>query len=85
MRAKLKAARRAAGLTQEKMAEKLHVGLRHYKKIESGETLGSIPIWDALEDMLGVNQRALREIHPGKADNPKTHQGCRQSEPDHLK
>lgn len=70
MRANLKAARKAKGLTQEKMAEALHVGLRHYKKIESGETLGSIPLWDVLEDMLGVNQRVLRENHLDKADNP---------------
>lgn len=69
MRERLQKARKDAGLTQEKMAEKLHIGLRHYKKIESGETLGSIPLWDAMEDMLGVNQRALREIHPGKADS----------------
>ncbi|MFR9259530.1 MAG: helix-turn-helix transcriptional regulator [Christensenellales bacterium] len=70
MRANLKNARRAAGLTQEQVAEKLGVGLRHYKKIESGETLGSIMIWDALEDMLHENQRVLREIHPGKGDSP---------------
>lgn len=69
MRTNLQAARKAQGLTQEKMAVALHVGLRHYKKIESGETLGSIPLWDALEDMLGVNQRVLRENHLDKADN----------------
>lgn len=67
MRAKLKEARKAAGLTQEQMAERLEIGLRHYKKIESGETLGSIAIWDALEDLLGIHQRKLREnaeTHP---------------------
>lgn len=64
MREKLRDARKAAGLTQQQMADKLGVGLRHYKKIERGETLGSIPLWDDLEDMLGVNQRVLREIHP---------------------
>ena len=69
MRENLKKARQAAGMTQEQVAEKLGVGLRHYKKIESGESLGSIAIWDRLEDILDVNQRALREIHPGKADN----------------
>lgn len=69
MRNRLKAARRAMGLTQQAMADKLGVGLRHYKKIESGETLGSIPLWDALEDRLGVNQRVLRENHPGKEDS----------------
>lgn len=70
MRNNLRAARKAAGLTQQALADKLGVGLRHYKKIESGETLGSIGIWDKLEDLLRVNQRVLREIHPGKGDNP---------------
>lgn len=70
MRRELKKARKSAGLTQEQLAEKLHVGLRHYKKIESGETLGSIPIWDALEDMFNVHQRVLRENRLDKEGNP---------------
>ena len=70
MRENLRSARKSAGLTQQALADKLGVGLRHYKKIESGETLGSIGIWDDLEDLLIVNQRALREIHPGKEGNP---------------
>lgn len=61
MRRNLKEARKAAGLTQQQMAEKLDIGLRHYKKIEKGETLGSIPLWDTLEDLTGVNQRELRK------------------------
>lgn len=69
MRENLQAARKAVGLTQQSMADKLGVGLRHYKKIESGETLGSVPLWDDLEDILGVNQRVLREIHPGTRDS----------------
>ena len=69
MRENLKNARKAAGLTQQAMADKLHIVLRHYKKIESGDTLGSIGLWDKLEDILGVNQRVLREIHPGKEDS----------------
>ena len=39
MRENLKNARKAAGMTQQQMADKLGIGLRHYKKIESGETL----------------------------------------------
>ena len=66
MRENLKNARKAAGLTQQAMADRLGIGLRHYKKIESGETLGSVPLWDDLEDVLGINQRVLREIHPDK-------------------
>ena len=69
MRKNLKEARRKAGMTQQQMADRLEIGLRHYKKIESGETLGSISLWDDMEDMLGANQRVLREIHPGKEDN----------------
>lgn len=69
MRRNLQAARKAAGMTQQAMADKLGVGLRHYKKIESGETLGSIPLWDDLEDLLEVNQRVLREIHPDREDS----------------
>lgn len=69
MRTNLQAARRAKGLTQEHVAMILDIGLRHYKKIEAGDTLGSIPLWDALEDLLRVNQRVLREIHPDKEDN----------------
>ena len=69
MRNNLQAARKAAGMTQQAMADKLGVGLRHYKKIESGEPLGSIPLWDDLEDLLEVNQRVLREIHPDREDS----------------
>ena len=69
MRENLKAARKAAGLTQQAIAEKLCVGLRHYKKIESGETLGSIDLWDKLEDITGIHQRILREIRLGKEDS----------------
>ena len=72
VRKNLKEARQAAGLTQQQMADKLGVGLRHYKKIESGETLGSIEMWDMMEDIFNVHQRKLRQIsesHPDKADN----------------
>lgn len=69
MRKELKAARKRLGYTQQQMADRLGIGLRYYKKIESGETLGSIDIWDKVEDLLGVNQRVLRENHPDRADN----------------
>lgn len=72
MRENLKKARQAAGLTQQQIADKLGIGLRHYKKLEKGETLGSIPIWDKLEIMFNINQMILREnpaIHHGKADS----------------
>lgn len=69
MRANLKNARQKAGMTQQQVADELHICLRHYKYIESGQTLGSISIWDKLEDMFNINQRVLREIHHDTKDN----------------
>lgn len=56
----LKEARSAAGMTQQQVADHLGVSLRHYCRIESGEVMGKIPMWDALEDLFGINQRELR-------------------------
>ena len=67
MRETLKEARRAAGLTQQQMADRLHITMRYYQKIEAGEATGAFEVWDALEDLLGIHQRKLREIsniHP---------------------
>lgn len=70
MRKTLIKARKDKKLTQKQVSEILNVGERHYKKIESGDTLGSVPLWDTLEELFGINQRVLRENHPGKASNP---------------
>ena len=69
MRNNLQAARKAAEMTQQAMADKLGIHERYYKAIESGEKLGAIWIWDKLEDRLGVNQRVLREIHLDKVNS----------------
>ena len=61
MRENLKSARKAKGLTQQAMADKLGISLRYYQRIECGESGGSFEIWDALEDILGIHQRILRE------------------------
>lgn len=61
MRENLKKARKDAGMTQQQMADKLGITLRHYQKIEYAELNGSFEVWDALEDLLGVHQRILRE------------------------
>lgn len=61
LRENLKNARKAAGMTQQQIADRLEIGLRHYQKIEAGDTTGSFEIWDALEDILGIHQRKLRE------------------------
>lgn len=70
MRENLKAARKARGLTQRQVAGYLHVSERHYKFMESGKTVGSVDLWDKLEDLFSVHQRVLRENHPDTGDSP---------------
>jgi transcriptional regulator with XRE-family HTH domain len=72
VRNNLKNARNAAGLTQQALADKLGLTLRHYQKLEYAEINGSFEVWDALEDLLGVHQRILREKsdkRPAQAKN----------------
>lgn len=72
-RENLKIFRKKAGYTQEKIAEYLGISTVQYQMIEYGKRNGSFEVWDALEDLLGVHQRKLRENlknHPGKAENP---------------
>jgi len=69
MRENLKNARKAEGLTQQQVAEYLHISGRHYKFMESGHTTGNVELWDMLEDLFKIHQRVLRENHPGKADS----------------
>lgn len=72
MRENLKKARQQLGLTQQQMADRLGIGLRNYKYIESGSVIGKVELWDALEDITGVHQRILREksaIHPDQEGN----------------
>lgn len=61
VRKNLQTARKAKGMTQQALADELGIGLRHYQKIEYAEINGSFEVWDALEDILGVHQRKLRE------------------------
>lgn len=62
MRENLRNARLEKGMTQKQVAEYLNVIERHYKAIEYGERLGSIDVWDKLEDLFNIHQRVLREI-----------------------
>ena len=71
MREILKRARQGKNMTQQAMAEHLNINLRHYKKIESGETLGSIILWDSMEDLFSIHQRKLREISDNRHDRVK--------------
>lgn len=64
MRANLKAARKAAGMTQQQVADKLGISGRYYRAIENGERIGEIPVWDKLEDLFRIGQRTLREVSP---------------------
>lgn len=82
MRAELRKARRAAGLTQQDMADKLHISHIYYQKIEAGERDGNFELWDALEDIIGIHQRILREMpktHPDTEDSRLKRSARRQS------
>ena len=68
MREKLKAARKAAGLTQQNMADRLGISLRYYQNIETGDRTGDYYICDNLEDITGIHQRILREIQDNHRD-----------------
>jgi len=72
MRYNLKNARKAAGLTQQQIADKVGISLVYYQKIEAGSRTGDFYIWDTLEDITGIHQRILREIsdsHPGREES----------------
>ena len=56
----LRAARLAAGMTQQAVADELGVGVRYYQDIEAGRKCGSFSVWDKLEDLFSVHQRELR-------------------------
>lgn len=79
MRTNLRSARKAAGLTQEQVAEKLEVSLVYYHMIETGRRTGAFTLWDQLEDMFHIHQRVLREMHPAPAGNQGKHPGGQQS------
>ncbi len=64
MRNNLKQARKNKNMTQQQVSDYLEIGLRHYQRMESGETLGAISIWDKLEDLFNIHQKILREIDP---------------------
>jgi len=70
MRKNLKEARQKAGMTQKEVAEYLEISERYYKQIEAGQRTGDFTLWDALEDLLKIHQRVLRENHPDIINNP---------------
>ena len=60
MRETLKQARRVSNLTQQQIADILKITVRHYQRIEHGDTVGKAKTWDALETMFGIPQIKLR-------------------------
>ena len=69
---RLKELRTEKGLKQADIAALLDCVNRHYQKIEYADINGSFSVWDALEDLLGVHQRILREntgTHPSPKEN----------------
>lgn len=63
MRENLRTARKALGLTQQEMADKLDITLVYYQKIEQGTRTGDFTLWDTLEDITSVHQRVLRQMN----------------------
>ena len=58
----LRSARKARGMTQQQVAERLGLCLRQYQRIESGKSVGGFEIWDTLEDLFSIHQRKLRAM-----------------------
>gem|GEM_PF-987911 len=56
------------GFTQEQIAHKLGLSKQGYNRIELGRRGASTEIWDALEDMFGVDQRVLRAVTEEKEE-----------------
>ena len=74
MRKNLKEARQRAGMTQREVAEYLEISVTAYQNIEYGKMMGSIRLWDKMEDLFRVNQRVLREVNlPVPSNNQELH------------
>ena len=72
-RVKLKKARKDRNMTQQAMANYLHISERYYRAIELGKRTGDFGIWDALEELLVIHQKKLRELNCplcGQVENP---------------
>lgn len=54
--------RKEKGFSARQMAERLGISRSYYLKIESGNRTGRPEIWDAIEDIFGMNQRILRKM-----------------------
>ena len=70
----LRRLRKEKGWTQGDVAKIVGVTKTAIHDIETGKRQGSIPVWDALEDLFGVSQRELRD----KTKAPDGNQACKQ-------
>lgn len=61
MRMNLRRARADLSMTIKEISESIHVHPRYYQKLECGSVIGSVSVWDRLEDLTGIHQRVLRE------------------------
>lgn len=53
--------RKEKRLTQSQVADMLNISLRQYQRIECGDTVGKVKMWDMLENIFQTNQKLLRE------------------------
>ena len=60
MRQNLQRARKAANKTQKEIATAIGISERMYQQIETCKRVGHVRIWDALQDLLGYDQKFLR-------------------------
>jgi transcriptional regulator with XRE-family HTH domain len=63
-------ARRALGLTQEKVAERLGVSVEFYGRVERGVAWPSIEVFARMVSVLGVSADVLLDIDTGAAPEP---------------
>lgn len=54
--------RKEMGISATQMAARLGITRRYYLKIESGARMGTPILWDAIEDIIGIKQRELRQL-----------------------
>ena len=53
--------RKEKGISATQMAARLGITRRYYLQLESGHRIGTPAIWDSIEDIIGINQRTLRQ------------------------
>jgi transcriptional regulator with XRE-family HTH domain len=57
-------------LKQTELAALIGLTKQGYWDIEHGRSKGSVNIWDKLEEVLGVDQKILRQVDDTTSSNP---------------